>query len=570
MPFILERVRRAAPVTAVLRLAAALALAATGLAGSPTGATAASLPAATGNLLVMLERGQAASAARSAVHTAVTRAGGRLAGRSVPEIGLVTVRPPAGVSPAAFARRLRHLRGVASVQPEHRYVPRVVPNDPALSTPDQYSQTVQWTLAREGFYDAWNISRGDGALVGVVDTGIDATHPDLAAKIAAAVDQQEPSDATGPAATDQVGHGTHVASLACAATGNGIGIAGAGYDCKLVIEKSDFTDSSIAAAIVDATNRHVGAINMSFGPATPTSAPAPPSEVSALDYAAAHKVVLVAAAADEPGNEQGDPANVVQPAGTGAEIDKGLGLDVTAAQLGGARAGFAGHGSEVSLAAYGALEPGQGGLPGLGPPPGILGAFPANVTSLESPPQPCLCRATFDGSSGYAYLQGTSMAAPQVAAVGAMMRALNPFASLREVLRTLKQTAQRPAGTGWTDNLGWGILDAGAALDAIRRVDNQAPVSRLRAPRVSRRATFRLRWSGHDARTTGLVPSGIAHYDLYVRAGHGHRRLLARTDRQSRLFHGRPGGTYTFTLVAVDRAGNRESDNDHARTRVAA
>jgi hypothetical protein len=53
------------------------------------------------------------------------------------------------------------------------------------------------------------------------------------------------------------------------------------------------------------------------------------------------------------------------------------------------------------------------------------------------------------------------MAAPQVAAVGAMMRALNPFASLREILRTLKQTAQRPPGTAWTDDLGWGILDAG-------------------------------------------------------------------------------------------------------------
>ena len=126
---------------------------------------------------------------------------------------------------------------------------------------------MQWTLGREGFYSAWNISRGDGALVGVIDTGIDGSHPDLRSKIALAVDQQSPSDARGTAMTDEIGHGTHVASLACAATGNGIGMAGAGYNCRLLIEKSDFSDSSIAAAIVDAANRHVDALNMSFGPA---------------------------------------------------------------------------------------------------------------------------------------------------------------------------------------------------------------------------------------------------------------------------------------------------------------
>src|SRR5262249_49695508 len=153
----------------------------------------------------------------------------------------ITVRPPAGVSLTSFAQRLRAIAGVGSVQTEHRYVPRAEPNDPALTAPDQYSGVEEWALSREGFPAAWDISKGDGALVGVVDTGIDATHPDLSSKIAATVDQQPSDDSTGPADTDQVGHGTHVSSLACAATNNGIGIAGAGYDCKLVVEKTDFT-----------------------------------------------------------------------------------------------------------------------------------------------------------------------------------------------------------------------------------------------------------------------------------------------------------------------------------------
>ena len=49
-------------------------------------------------------------------------------------------------------------------------------------------------------------------------------------------------------------------------------MAGAGYGCRMVIEKTDFSDSSIAASIIDATKRRVDAINMSFGPSVPTSA----------------------------------------------------------------------------------------------------------------------------------------------------------------------------------------------------------------------------------------------------------------------------------------------------------
>lgn len=539
--------------------------------GLPAAGVAAGSPSTmeTGNLLVLLDRGHASAAAgRSAVQAMIVDLGARRAGRSVPQIGLITVRPPLGVSLAALMRRLKSTPGVASVEPERRYAPRNIPNDPALSAPDPNSGVVQWALAREGFYQAWDITRGDGALVGVIDSGVDASQPDLTAKIAAAVDQQGSQDDVGTARTDEVGHGTHVSSLACADTGNGIGMAGAGYDCKLVVEKSDFTDSSIAAAIVDATDRGVQAINMSFGPAMADGLPAPNSEVAALSYAASHKVVLVAAAADTPGREQGDPANVLQPFGTGSNLAAGIGLDVTAADFSGHRANFAGSGSEISLAAYGALMPGAGIL-GIGPPPGIFGAFPGNRTSFEGPFGPCGpgCRTTFQGSS-YAYLAGTSMAAPQVAATAAMMRTLNPFASLTDILELVKETAQRPLGTGWNNDLGWGILDAGAALDATRHLDRLAPVAQLFAPRVSRQRRFRLRWRGHDQQYPGLIASGIAYYEIYAKDG-GHRaRLLARTSADRLVFRGRSGHRYRFSVVAVDRAGNREAEPARATTRV--
>ncbi|MHB8656676.1 MAG: S8 family peptidase [Solirubrobacteraceae bacterium] len=523
----------------------------------------------TGNLLVAL-RGDRSGfrAAAAAVEAIMASVGARPSGRSVLQIGLITVRPPAGLAPAAFATVLRRLPGVATVELEHRLVVRDVPNDPALSTPDPHAGTgvsTEWELAREGFYRAWSITHGNGALVGVIDTGIDGAHPDLASKIATTVDQQ-PGDSTGPPNTDQVGHGTHVASLACADTGNGIGLAGAGYNCRLVVEKSDFSDSSIAAALVDATDRGVQAINMSFGPATPTSTPPPDSEVRALDYAAAHGVVLVAAAADTPGTEQGDPANVLQPAGTGSQLPAGIGLDVTAADYTGARASFAGYGSEISLAAYGALNP-DAGLLSFGSS-GLFGAFPANATQLEALPTPCGCRTTFQGSNDYAYLQGTSMAAPQVAATAAMMKALNPTATLEDVLVTLKRTARRPAGSGWTSALGWGILDAGAALDAIRRIDREPPVTRIVAPGVSRRRAFTLGWRGQDPHPPGVFAPGIAYYLVYVRAGRARERLLARTTRHSLRFVGRPGARYTFDVVAVDRAGRRQRRPAVTVTRV--
>ncbi len=173
-----------------------------------------------------------------------------------------------------------------------------------MTSPLPAGTPLQWPLLRERFPRAWQLVDGAKALVGVIDTGVDASHPDLAPQIAQLVDQQQ-TLARGPAGTDEEGHGTHVASLACAATGNAIGIAGAGGGCRLLVEKTDLSDGSIAAAIVDATDRGAHAINMSFG--DDGSRPASAAIQRALRYAANRDVVLVAAAADEPVREQGDP-----------------------------------------------------------------------------------------------------------------------------------------------------------------------------------------------------------------------------------------------------------------------
>jgi subtilisin family serine protease len=539
------------PILPLILAAALLALLTTpALAAEPTG-----------RLLVLLRpHAGAGPGARAAAATAViARAGARRAGASAPAIGLVSVRPAHGKRLAHLARRLRRDPAVASVQAERRFTLRATPNDPALTRQEPAAGAppdtpIEWWAWRQGFPAAWEAVPGDGALVGLIDTGVDGTHPELAGRIAATVNQDaDPAD--GPATTDGAGHGTHVASLACANTGNGIGLAAAGGNCSLIVEKSDLTEGSVAASIVDAVDRGALAVNMSFG--TDGGSPAATAVVRAIDYAYRRGVVLVAAAADEDVQEQGDPANVLQPTGTGSDITQGRGLSVTAASFADQRATFAGRGSQISLAAYGTFG-------GPNAPRGIFGAFPANATQLESgvmssPPSPCRCRSAFDGDARYAYVQGTSMAAPMVTAAAALVRKLNPDLRAADVIRLLKQTAHRPAGTGWTPELGWGILDAGAAVAAALAIDRTAPTSRLRARGRTRKRSFVLRWSGVDTAPPGVTVSGLVAYDVY-RVVRGRRPVrIAHTAKPWLRVRGRAGGRYGFYTRAIDAVGNVEA-----------
>lgn len=523
----------------------------------------------TGRVLVELE-GRAAGtpvARASAVRSIVRRSGARRTGVALPQLRTEVLRPPAGVGPAAFARALRGLPGVAAAEVERRHRLRYVPDDPSLATAEPRATApetpLQWWVARTGLFTAWDITRGEGATVAVIDTGIDGGHPDFAGRILSAQDV-DPGGG-GTATTDEVGHGTHVASMACAAGDNAVGIVGAGFACRLLVYKTDLSDASIAQSITSAADAGAHAINMSFG--TDGSRPAARVLVEAIDYAVAKGAVLVAAAADEPVEEQGDPSNVLQPTGTGPDMTAGKGLSVTAANFLDERASFAGLGSQISLAAYGAYNVSGG-------PRGLFGAFPSGTTELERGglfDAGCSCRASLDGDDRYAYLQGTSMAAPIVAAGAALVRELNPDIPVLEVVRLLKATARRPAGTGWTAGLGWGILDVGAAVSAARTIDRRVPTSKLRRPGKPKDGRLTLRWTAADPSAPELVASGVEEVEIWRSAnGRKARRVATSRGSQVRLKVAR-GSRYAFFTVAVDEAGNRESApaRPDARVRIA-
>ena len=128
---------------------------------------------------------------------------------------------------------------------------------------------------------------------------------------------------------------------------------------------------------------------------------------------------------------------------------------VTAAVTTTAAPGSARPWHRISLAAYGSAS----GACRFRSDCGIFSTFPDNDTSIEQGPGCGHCRASFQGSTDFAYLEGTSMATPQVAGAAALIRSKRPQIKNTRVLRILKRTADGP---NFRDTLGWGVLNAGA------------------------------------------------------------------------------------------------------------
>jgi hypothetical protein len=236
----------------------------------------------------------------------------------------------------------------------------------------------------------------------------------------------------------------------------------------------------------------------------------------------------------------------------------GYGLVVTAADMSGKRASFAGRGSQISIAAFGDTGPGSGA-------PGLFSTFPSNVTQIESgasnpPAPPCpVCRTTFNGDNRYGYLSGTSMAAPQVAGAVALVRSANPKLGRTSVVRLMKETASRSGG--WSSELGWGILNAHKAVQRALELaqDVVPPSSAPRGPRSRRAARrFVLRWRGRDTAPPGVRAAGIESYAVYVKRSR--RWTLLDVTAGNRLrYRGKRGKRYSFHVRAKDRAGNVEA-----------
>ena len=293
----------------------------------------------------------------------------------------------------------------------------------------------QWDAARVGDVPDSVLRAAGGVKIAVIDSGADLRAPDIAHKSPATWSVLSRS----PRVADVLGHGTFVSSLAAGSTDDGVGIAGFGGDAKLLvvqaIDRNGYiTDVDEAAGIVYAVKHGAKIINLSIG-GSQTS----PIEQRAIRYAASHGVLLVAAAGNEyqQGNQVEYPAALLQPVGSRGR--GGIGLAVGATNMDGTRADFSNTGTYLSLAA-----PGDN-------------VFAAESADSDWPH----AQPPWASPGYYGWASGTSFASPEVAGAAALVWGANPGLTARQVAEVLKQSA---SGGTWNPQLGWGSLDAAAAV----------------------------------------------------------------------------------------------------------
>jgi len=426
--------------------------------------------------------------------------------RRIPALHVAEVEPEG--PPLRFAARIACRPGIRSVEPVAFRVSRA---EPGLTGRLANGLPLEWEYgAAEADAVPASILRAAGAVtIAVIDTGADLTAPDLAAKGATGYNVRT----TGADVRDPDGHGTFVASIAAGSGTNREGLTGFGGAAKLLVVKAGsragaFTDVDEAFGIVYAVDHGARIVNLSLGGPTTSLV-----ERMAVQYAANHGVLLVAAAGNDAqnGNPVEYPAALLQPVGSDGAT--GLGLAVGASTMLGDRAPFSSYGSYLSLVA-----------PGVD----VLGALPSAGTASAFQ----TVRLPGSRHGRYGVGSGTSFAAPQVSGAAALVWAAAPSLSAAEVATILEETA---SGNGaWDSELGHGVLNVAAA---VARASGR-PLVHLSGLRTDGRV--RLSWRGY----------GVSTFRLAVRVDGG-RSLVLGTDTTAAGASLPLAGSHVFTFTVT-------------------
>ena len=323
---------------------------------------------------------------------------------------------------------------VLSVQPDqavHSLEVSGNENDPMRSQ--------QWALDKTSFESAWSLTRGNGVIVAVIDSGVEADHQELRGSVLRGKDYIDPSS---EGRIDPDGHGTHVAGIIAAHVNNDLGIDGAAPGVRILpVRVLDASGSGIASnvakGIIWATDHGARVINLSLGGGQSAGLQ------QALQYATSRRVVVVAAGGNnaQAGNAPMYPAAYGQAIAV-ASVDSNLN-----------HSSFSNTGNYLDISA-----PGEGIVSTWGTSP-----------------------------NAYADASGTSMATPYASAEAALIIATTPSLTSAHVKKIMQSTATH---LGAKSVFGSGLINPAAAVVKARAFRDGAHPTQAQMTRQSNKLFF--------------------------------------------------------------------------------
>ncbi len=339
---------------------------------------------------------------------------------AIAEIG-ATVLTLGDISVSEAVARAKACPSILLAEPNYRlHATDTFPNDTYWHN--------QYGLVAVRAPQGWDISTGSAAVtIAVIDTGVALTHPDLAAKIVAGYDFVNNDDIP----QDDNGHGTHVAGIAAASSNNGVGVAGVSWHARIMPVKvldaaANGSFANAAAGIIWATDHGAQIINLSLGGTSDSVI-----FQDAIDYAYHHGVMLIAASGNSGSNFVLYPARYPNVMAVGAT------------DANNALAPFSNYGAEIDVVA-----------------PGV------DIFS------------TWLGGN-YQNDSGTSMSAPYVAGLAAILRGIPGSGSPANLAWAMKTTALDLGVSGRDDYYGDGLIQMDAAIALLWVTETPVPTATL-------------------------------------------------------------------------------------------
>jgi len=374
----------------------------------------------------------------------------------------------------------------------------ITPNDPSFSS--------QWHLPKIQAPSAWDTTAGEGVTVAILDTGVEASHPDLVNNLVPGWNVVSNNSDTSAI----MWHGTSVAGVVAASSNNSLGVSSVAWNANIMpVRVSNETNgaaqwSSLANGILWAADHGADIVNVSYDVAIGAYL-----LNDAAQYLRGKGGVVVVAA----GNANTD----------GGYSDNPYMITVAATDSNDNKASFSNYGNNVDVSA-----------------PGV------NVYTTY-----------INGS--YANTSGTSFSSPATAGVVALIMAANPYLTPDEVEAVLEQSADAPiAGTDWHQYFGYGRVNAAAAVQLAQQqtsADTQAPSTTIFSPQNN------VTVSGNVlVEVNATDNTGVAGIDLYA-----NDQLVGRDITAPYQFSWDStqvtDGSATFTAYAQDAAGNEATSS---------